>query len=227
MSKKLAGRTKTAKCRIRRFTLLELMIVVAIIAILSAMLLPSLNKARDKAKKIYCTSNQKQLGTGFSYYLSDYKSYPAIWMFGATSTNSSKAYSYYQDFLPQYLPRKIGGVYCCPANNEINSYTNVTNYGYNYFIGYKSYGTNPSAQKTPSKTLLLIDRSFIDETVCKGMPWYAENSITGLSLFTWELAAKRHNSIFNILYLDGHNGDMKKLDLFSSNQYESLWNRCD
>ncbi len=84
--------------RKRKFTLLELLIVIAIIAILAALLLPALNSAQASARKINCTSNLKQIGMAAMQYAATFDEFIAPPMNNNASGMSWGQSLYHWDF---------------------------------------------------------------------------------------------------------------------------------
>jgi prepilin-type N-terminal cleavage/methylation domain-containing protein/prepilin-type processing-associated H-X9-DG protein len=146
------------------FTLIELLVVIAIIAILAALLLPSLSRAKEQARRAQCISNQKQLAlTALMYaddsndlvprngYLEDASSLDQLlqltklWVVGATHlrpewyTNQEALLNVKEASFANYV--KSAGIYKCPSDREkvhigAKSLPRLRSYSMNSYFGW-------------------------------------------------------------------------------------------
>ncbi len=138
--------------RYNRFTLIELLIVVAIIAILAGILLPALNKARETAKGISCANNMKTLGTANQLYMGSNDDWICPSRFGTTAdrywpgilggVGGSKANYAFQTSWDStkggWGPRNI---LSCPSENRAYSSAAGVHYAVNYGLAGRSGGS--------------------------------------------------------------------------------------
>jgi len=219
--------------RYSNFTLIELLIVIAVIAILAGMLLPSLKKAKDKAYEIHCKSSMKQIAVAIIFYPGDYND----WMVPLKSTSigitTPDEYKYLWFNLLDCKGKLLAD---CPAakNRIYNNYANLA-FGYNTALAGWNYGQfiKLSQVKNPSSAISVGDSQTQTDYNCwntdpsgeRGFAMYASFQIphyrhgnrNEFIVYDYTLSSGK-SSLANFGFLDGHAATMSPS---AANEYHS------
>jgi prepilin-type processing-associated H-X9-DG protein/prepilin-type N-terminal cleavage/methylation domain-containing protein len=231
-------------CRRKVFTLLELLIVVAIIAILASLLLPALTQARKMAKTIACNNNLKQMGVAFQMYASDN---PHFFPAPELKDSNDDVYGSYlwSMRIAQYLGHsdwKIGSkpydvytvtLFACPeiANDTTEICRTYGNYHRGYGISrylppledstdwslQLQTPSRPTQSAHPSQKIFIADGRFFE----LGSDW--EFMQTGDIQTLYKFDRIRHKKGANILYLDGHSNWVSHTEIENNQAAGELW----
>jgi len=220
----------------RAFTLVELLVVMAVIAILAALLLPALSKAKNQAQSTACKNHLKQIGIGLKMYASDYGWYPPLAEKGNAALCFDRLYPYYPVHwtnaawnCPVYMAR--GGI-LTPEQVEENSWG--ISYAYNWLgIGAGAKGTAPLGlghlPKNSAKELAVIAPSqmyAVPDARC-----YVGKSFVGIAgeikMNAYKMeneTAEPHGSGYNMLFVDGHVDGVQRKDYLYPPRTAHDWN---
>ena len=204
---KYQGKQMKNRTSEKAFTLMELLVVISIIAMLMAILMPSLNRARQSGKTIRCMANLRNISTALEIYAENYYNlYPlATWenTWGTPNYLSISSYpvpfsGFYYSWMEQLYPyHESKEIYLCPVKPQNKS-------EFSYFLGTRAAWINAS------NTYASTDRRKIRHTTafvmagCTNYPFFLMNEPDQDDYSQNCIGYPVHIDAQNILFADSH-----------------------
>lgn len=209
------------------FTLVEILIVLAVIGVLSSILLSVFFSARDKSRTISCAANLRQIGLAMQIYMADYRDfYPSYHPGPANCSWADRIFPYIKSPKVLWCPAFEAGEYRpgCTASENISGVKHEWNGSYSintledaiWEIGRTQPSVAQLRVRFPARTILVVDGTgsgYVNPGIYAAMTSVEELEKKNIS--------DRHRGGSNVLFADWHVKWMTMSSLLKRNQWRA------